>query len=71
MKYPKVTVFTPDGKQQYGEVYTGDAGGVFNLWIPSDTYIVEITAPGYMMYRNAANVVSNGYKLFMRKEGEA
>jgi hypothetical protein len=67
--YPRIKVFTPDGKP-YGGEYVGDKGGVYSLWIPSEDFIVEISAPGYQMYRNPAKVVSNGYKLFMRKEGE-
>lgn len=67
--YPKIKVFTPDGKQ-YGDEYTGDAKGVYNLWIPSEDYVVDISADGYQNYTNPARVISNGYRLFMRKIGE-
>jgi len=62
--HPVVQVFTPGGAK-YGPLYVGDAVGAWALGIPWEDYILEISAPGYKMYRNAAKVVSYGYRLFM------
>lgn len=67
--YPHIKIFTADGKQ-YGAEYIGDKGGVYSLWVPSPDYTAEVTASGYMIYRNPASVITNGYKLLMKKTGE-
>jgi hypothetical protein len=66
VKFPKITVKTPSG-QLFGGVYTGDSYGAWNMALPSDQYILEITAPGYKTYTHPAKNVSGGYRLVMEK----
>lgn len=64
--YPTITVKTPTG-QPFGGVYRGDGSGAWNMALPSDSYILTISAPGYKSYTYPARAVSNGFKLSMEK----